>query len=399
MQPNDTQDDRSLTVPSRDDAAPLRTPDRDAAARLMREQIDRLYETDTTTTPQPKPVAASPYQQNHSDQKAHDAASHDAQWNKYHSAWQQYYQQYYERYYLTQLRARTQPVADTPTPEKSATVLAMAMVTAGEPEAVESLTKDQAVHELRDQLIGQVRVHGDKVRSSRHFMPIMSAIVVALVFLILQYNRVITAQVQAYVSPGAIDPQNVIVDPSSSAKVGPEPKLVIPKLNVEAPIVYGVGSLADGPVQKALKDGVVHYPIPGADSTPGQQGNTVILGHSSNDVFDDGKYKFIFVQLEKLQPGDTFYIHHDSVRYTYRIREKKVILPTEVSSLIINDQKPLATLVTCVPIGTALKRLVVVAEQISPDPTKATTHTSTQGNQPVNLPGYSPTFLERLFGN
>jgi len=124
-----------------------------------------------------------------------------------------------------------------------------------------------------------------------------------------------------------------------------------------------------------------------------------VLGHSSNDVFDNGVYKFVFVQLDKMEKGDTFYLHYNGTRYTYSVTEKKVIDPTQVSQLVLGGDKPMATLVTCTPPGTALKRLVVIAEQISPDPTKATQHSASSGStQPGNIAGNSPTLLERLFG-
>ena len=60
---------------------------------------------------------------------------------------------------------------------------------------------------------------------------------------------------------------------------------------------------------------------------------------------------------------------------------------------------PLATLVTCTPPGTALKRLVVIAEQISPDPAKAVANTDVPPpTKSFNIAGNSPTLLERLFG-
>jgi sortase A len=356
----------------------------------MRDQIDQIYET--ANQPEPAKTAAPAkrtFHQTHSDKKAHDATPHDEHMTKYHTAWQQYYQQYYERYYLTQLSRMKPAVA----------AQGDAVPAEGASKEPEVVTKDEAVHELRDQLLGQVRSQGDRVRKSRHFLPIVSALVVALLFLLVQYNRVLIAQVKSYVSPGAIDPQNIVLDPTANAKVGPEPKLIIPKINVDAPVVYGLGTIAEAPIQNGLRDGVVHYELPGANSVPGQKGNTVILGHSSNDVFDNGDYKFVFVQLEKLQKGDIFYMNYNSTRYTYRISETKVILPTEVGSLIIPADKPIATLVTCVPIGTALKRLVVIAEQISPDPTKASDYVAEQGNsEPANIPGNSPTFFESLFG-
>ena len=53
----------------------------------------------------------------------------------------------------------------------------------------------------------------------------------------LQYNRVIFGAVAAYTTPGAINPQNIIVDASPDVTVGPEPRIILPKLNVDAPVI------------------------------------------------------------------------------------------------------------------------------------------------------------------
>lgn len=390
MQPNDNDESpRNVTVPARPNTGPVRSPDRDAAAQLMRQQINSIYDETPTETQH-----TNPYKQTHDEQADHTAASAapNSDWKQYHSAWQSYYQQYYERYYMAQLHRRQQvvkPAANQAASQPTSTT-----------QPVQELSEGEAVNELRSKILTEVKDRSAKVRRSRHFMPLIAALSVAIIFGFLQYNRFLVAQVKAYVSPGSISPQNVILDPTTSTKVGPEPKIIIPKINVDAPVVYDVPSLAENVIQAKLRSGVVHYPIPGANSMPGQTGNTVILGHSSNDVFDEGAYKFVFVQLDKLEKGDTFYLNYNGTRYTYSVTEKKVIDPTEVSQLVINNGKPLATLVTCTPPGTALKRLVVIGEQISPDPTKATTNTNTASTtEPGNIAGNSPTLFERLFGN
>jgi len=392
MQPNDDETKRDVAVPARQGTGGFRAPARDVATQLMRQQIDTIYneaETEPTT----------PFSRTHTENEDHRAATeHPASdWKHYHSAWQSYYQQYYERYYLSQMHKRQQQVK--PTGEPQAQPQYGSALSDQAEETPQEVSRDQAVNELRDKLLGEVRQRGSQVRKSRHFMPIVAAISVALLFGILQYNRLLVAQVKAYVSPGSINPQNVILDPTTDTKVGPEPRIVIPKINVDAPVVYDVPSLEENVVQSKLKNGVVHYPIPGANSMPGQTGNTVVLGHSSNDVFDDGNYKFVFVQLDKLEKGDTFYMNYQGTRYTYSVTQKKIIDPNQVGELVINNGKPLATLVTCTPPGTALKRLVVIAEQISPDPSKATIgETGDNLSQPQSISGNSPTFFERLFG-
>lgn len=397
MQPsqNDTPP-RTVAVPQRENSGSVLAPDRDAAAQLMRQQIDTIYDEPHT------PVAGQPntYDRTHNSTTDHQASQHSqhADWKQYHSAWQSYYQQYYERYYLAQLNRRQQAI--TPSEPSSTAQNTDTSKVDERTDKSPELTRDKAVDELRTKLLTEVKDRSHKVRRSRHFMPLMAALSVAVLFGILQYNQLVVGQVKAYVSPGSINPQNVILDPTASTKVGPEPKIIIPKINVDAPVVYDVPSLEENLIQSKLKDGVVHYPIPGANSIPGQTGNTVILGHSSNDVFDDGDYKFVFVQLEKLVKGDTFYLNHEGTRYTYSVTKTKVIDPTEVGQLVIDSDTPLATLVTCTPPGTALKRLVVIGEQISPDPSKASENLEAGVSvKPANIAGDSPTFFERLFGS
>jgi sortase A len=386
MKPSDDDNQRNVQVPARDNQPGFQAPDRSAAAQLMRQQIDSIYDNaDESTT--------NPQHSTHSEAADHTAAKTELsdEWKHYHSSWQNYYQQYYERYYVAQLHKRQQQVV----PQE----MSKPVDTTGSAQPVE-LSRDEAVNELRTKIIGEVKQRSQTVRKSRHFMPAVSAIAVALTFAFLQYNSLIFAQVKAAISPGSINPQNIILDPTTSTKVSNEPRIIIPKINVDAPVVYDVPSLDEHIVQSKLKSGVVHYPIPGASSFPGQTGNTVILGHSSNDVFDDGGYKFVFVQLDKLNKGDTFYLNYQGTRFTYSVTEKKVIDPTQVGQLVINNGKPLATLVTCTPPGTALKRLVVIAEQISPDPDKASAAAAKEGSsKPSSIAGNAPSILERLFGN
>lgn len=387
-------------------------PDQTAAANVIRTQIDALYGDRTVASPrEDRPLTPTPRSYTRSQPApllqeqaaAPQPAPHQPQakdWEQYHSAWQNYYQQYYDAYYqhkTAQEKAKEQEVQHSqrgifstqpePTPQA--------------PELEDdTTTKDQALYELREKLLGKVRTQAKKIRKSRHFVPIAAALSVVMVFAFLQYNRVLIGAVYAYVSPGAIDPQSIVIDPSAGTQVGPDPKLIIPKINVDVPALYNVG--ADHNSQMAaMEKGVAHFAIPGANSHPGEIGNTVLSGHSSNDLFDPGDYKFIFAQLDKLEAGDTIYANYNSVRYTYVVTKKEVVLPTEVNKLIYPTDKPVLTLITCTPLGTAQKRLLVTAEQISPDPTAATAAPAGSGdasNGNADIPGNSATLLERLFG-
>jgi len=385
-----------------------------AAANVIRTQIDALYGDEpvaSTTQPQQD---INPYERTHASHPQPQAE----QWKAYHSAWQTYYQKYYEAFYThqqsqkqqsdgqaqqTATHASTQPAAQ-PTAQQSSSSSQGFFSSQPEPEpqpTPEDMSKDQALFELRQKLLGKVQSRAKKVRRSKHFIPVAAALSVVLLFGFLQYNRVLIASVSAYVSPGSIDPQNIVIEPTSSSAVTADPRLIIPKINVDVPAIYDIGNDHNSQMA-AMEKGVAHFAIPGASSRPGEVGNTVLSGHSSNDLFDAGDYKFIFAQLDKLAVGDTIYTHYQSVRYTYVITKKEVVKPSEVSKLVYPTEKPMLTLITCTPLGTAIDRLLVTAEQISPDPASANAAPAGSGQAAEGdgaaIPGNSATLFERLFG-
>lgn len=408
MQPTDPKspqpNDRNLSVPHRDQPIPLSTPQRHAAANIVRSAIDHIYETDPPNQPAEGPAVPQTDQKPTENpyQRTHNPEASAQTWQQYHSAWQNYYQQYYHRYYAGQLHAHKQNLeAERAKIEAKRNFEDTGPKTViGGPAEPKETKPVKPVDAVKQELVGKVSERAKKLRKSRHFLPIISAIAVGLIFLGIQYNQLIMAQVLAYVSPGSAESQNIILDPTTDTKVSQDPRLIIPKINVDVPVVYGLQSIDNNTVESNLRNGVVHYPIPGADSMPGQAGNTVILGHSSNDVFDPGNYKFAFLLLDRLDKGDTFYLNYQGTRYTYTVTDKKIIEPTQVNTLVMNTSKPIASLVTCTPAGTALHRLVIFADQVSPDPAKAgAAPTQNDNSKPTNIPsGNARTLFEQLFG-
>jgi sortase A len=413
MKPDENDDRRMGTplIPQRSFVHTPPTSQRDAstqaaAANIVRGQLDSIYSGNTTTpTPQTTPVA--PNREGAQQPELQDTNPYDRiqinpaevpaeQWRQYHSAWQDYYQKYYERYYVGQVyRAHQELEARA----AQASVNSPSTTAASTPPSPETFNRDEALYDLRSKLLEKVNDSAKKVRKSRHFIPITAALSVIVLFLFLQYNRVLFANVQAYISPGNIDAANIIVDPLTNVAVGPEPKLIIPKINVDVPVDYNTTPDYDSQM-KAMESGVAYFGIPGANSKPGQVGNTVLSGHSSNDIIDPGSYKFIFAQLERLAKSDTIYVNYNGVRYTYTITKTEVVKPTEVNKLIYPTDKPILTLITCTPLGTSLNRLLVTAEQVSPSPSaaQAAPAETAASTQPVAIPGNSPTLLQRVFG-
>ncbi len=148
-----------------------------------------------------------------------------------------------------------------------------------------------------------------------------------------------------------------------------ENRLVVPRINQNIPIVRvsseslikrDFGAL-EGEMQKALQDGVVHYP---GTSLPGQRGNTVITGHSSYFPWDPGRFKDVFALLHDVVVGDKIVVYYKQTKYTYEISDIEVVLPEEIDVLKQTPSDQL-TLITCTPVGTNLKRLIVKAKPIA----------------------------------
>lgn len=118
---------------------------------------------------------------------------------------------------------------------------------------------------------------------------------------------------------------------------------------------------SENKIQEALREGVVHYPF---TANPDQYGNVFITGHSSYYPWDEGKYKEIFALLHKLEIGDEYAIYFKGKKFQYLVKEIYEVKPDDVSVLEQPTDKKISTLMTCTPVGTVLKRLIVKAELV-----------------------------------
>lgn len=152
----------------------------------------------------------------------------------------------------------------------------------------------------------------------------------------------------------------------------PENRIIIPRLSLNVPLVTpSYASLLnedwdrlEEDIQIALEDGVVHYP---GTARPGQAGNFFVTGHSSYYPWAEGAYKTIFARLHELQIGDEYWIYYGGDKYRYKIMSKKEVKPTNVSVLDQPTHRRTGTLMTCTPVGTTLRRLIVSSEEIHPE--------------------------------
>ena len=236
-------------------------------------------------------------------------------WKQYHSAWQNYYQKYYSEYYSKAARnyiekERLKDAREKAEEEEIFGSLAKSSFKVNKKPAM-SLGPDATPvgdgaeapqSNLRSIIRKKATENAKKSRRKRHLIPIFAGISVALLILFLQYNRLIFAPIMAYVSPGNAPASEIeAIDPTITQTVSPDPRLIIPKLNIDVPINFNI-PLSE--VMSAMNRGVAHYRIAGASAYPGEIGNFVITGHSAGDVYSSNPYKYIFSGLERLQDGD-----------------------------------------------------------------------------------------------
>ncbi len=336
----------------------------------------------------------TPIQTNIASHKTTD----NTNWQKYHSAWQYYYQKYYSEYYAKAANqyieeerskdAQKQPRTEIEHPDQPAN-----------PSEQEEKT---IFATLKDTVRKRAIKDSSKSHKYKKYIPIIAGAVAVLLILFLQYNRLIFAPLMAYVSPGNTSDTGIAeIDPTITKAVGPDNRLIIPKLNVDVPVHFGISNDTDT-VNAAMENGVAQFAIPGASALPGEIGNLVITGHSAGDIYSNNQYKFIFSGLERLTTGDLMYIDYGGTRYTYSVTKMETVEPDNVAALVYDTTKPMLTLITCTPLGTSRYRLLVTAEQINPSPSGVIqqemeyvddSSTSNDGAMPQN----EPTFFERIW--
>lgn len=316
-------------------------------------------------------------------------------WNKYHSAWQDYYQKYYSEYYAKAAKQYIETEKlKVRRDENDQKLLENTHVT-------QKTDKELVEASLKDFIKARASKKFKLRKKSHHLIPIFSGISVVLIVLFLQYNRMIFAPIMAYISPGnTTDTGITAIDPTITDTPSAEPKLIIPKLNVNVPISFGISN-DETSVMDAMNHGIAHYSIPGANALPGQVGNFVVTGHSAGDIYSNNQYKFIFSGLERLNNGDLIYVNYNSTRYTYSVAKKDTVEPTNVAALVYSTTKPVMTLITCTPLGTDRYRLLVTAEQVNPAPAPSTsTSEPTATNEVPNntvLPSNEKSFFEKTW--
>lgn len=125
--------------------------------------------------------------------------------------------------------------------------------------------------------------------------------------------------------------------------------LRIDKININLPIYLGAN--VDN-----LRKGAVHltetsFPIGGENT------NAVIAAHRATT-------RIMFRNIHQLEQGDRVTVNNFRETLTYEVSDIKVISPTDVNSLLIQDGRDLITLISCHPYPHNYQRYVVFCERI-----------------------------------
>lgn len=132
--------------------------------------------------------------------------------------------------------------------------------------------------------------------------------------------------------------------------------LVIPKIGVSAPIATG-----DWPV---LDQGKVWHRWP-ERGNPADGGNTILAAHRYVFSWNPRRVveQSVLYNIDKLSMGDSLYIDYQGKRYSYRVIDKKTVVPDD--SAIENMTKDArVTLYSCTLKGDRDGREVIIAEPI-----------------------------------
>ena len=137
--------------------------------------------------------------------------------------------------------------------------------------------------------------------------------------------------------------------------------LEIPKIQLKVPIVFPEKDASFSEFQKFLDEGVLHFP---QSALPGQNGQTIILGHSAPPGWPKIKYQWAFSRLNELNLGDNFLVYFNNKKYSYEVKDKLFLIKGQNIPENLTSFQNLVILITCWPPGKDYKRLLIIGELV-----------------------------------
>ncbi len=377
------------------------------AAEVVRAKVAQLYRSEPNALQEEAEAEAVQHRSKHQQfmydlsASGKDLATVQTEWHNYylslpedekHHVWQEFYS---SQSAVTQSQPAVIQSAQAAAGHKHAAARKPRANKPARRRSVKDLRSPQAIQAA----VRETVTAGGKLKAKHHLQALLFGLAIGSVFVFIFlfgfFNEVIIAP---FIQPSRVAAATPLIVSAGSVAPSKNPEIIIPKINAEIPVNYSEQSTDEKAIENDLESGIVHYPT---TVMPGENGNTAFFGHSSNNIFSPGKYKFAFVLLHVMVPGDTFYLtYHDKV-FVYKVITKTIVDPSDVGVLgPVPGQTATATLITCDPPGTSLRRLVIVGQQISPAASENTAPvalpTSAAAANSTPLPGNGPTLFGRL---
>jgi LPXTG-site transpeptidase (sortase) family protein len=185
-----------------------------------------------------------------------------------------------------------------------------------------------------------------------------SVLALAAVFVAINWQY-FGVQLNYYLHPPTVNDQNN-GNGTPETMMAPD-RIRIASLGIDAPIIYAE-TVDEDAFQRALQDGVVHYP---GTAMPGENGNAYYFGHSSDFPTAPGDYKTVFALLPQIEIGAVIEVSNAAGQvYRYKVDGKRPVESTDLSVLAQDESKKQLSVQTSYPIGTALRRYVVTSSLI-----------------------------------
>lgn len=170
-----------------------------------------------------------------------------------------------------------------------------------------------------------------------------------------EYNKTLTNTkiVDAFTNPENINSEEYgnLLSASDDGLMG---HINIPKIGVDVPIYHGTST-------EVLSHGAGHFE---GSSLPvgGPSTHAVISAHRGLPSAR------LFTDLDQMRVGDMFYIYVFDNVYAYQVDQVKVIEPSDLEDLNIEEGRDYVTLVTCTPYAINTHRLLVRGTRVEYSP-------------------------------
>ncbi|MDP3402368.1 MAG: sortase [bacterium] len=140
-------------------------------------------------------------------------------------------------------------------------------------------------------------------------------------------------------------------------------RVEIPEVGINV-VINNPESTSVAVLDEALLTGAVRYPT---SAKLGEEGNTILFGHSSYLPIVSNKAFKAFNEIQNLKKGDTIMVHSQTMTYIYTVTQVAEA-DAESAAIPLTTEGYTLTLATCDSFGKKTSRFIVVADLVESYP-------------------------------